>query len=241
MTNDKQWSPYRDKMYELIARLNLNEIKESKGRSFIPAGDFKTQDAKGSFKAYSAEKIEKIALGDFFIRGEFHSGLVTIIPGEEYDLPLFISRWEEQVEEIIFLVDLMPVVDSLIDEDYRKKYLDSIQPLWERFANLPGICPEENDVIRSLCSIVYTAARVPIDKEGMRMAALAPHTEYLKAYLDFITGAIPVQNEIKLKEMKRKRETIRKTLSTCYQELLKGSTGKALGNDISELFILMFF
>jgi hypothetical protein len=241
MTEDIQWSPYLDRMRELIDQLNPREIKEWKGRNLSVAGEFKVQDAAGGFKAFNTEKVEKIALGEFFIKGELHYGLCTIIPGEEYDVPIFISRLEEREKEIIFLVDLLPAVDSLIDEEYRKRYFDSIQPLWERYANLPGICPEENDVIRSLCSIVYTAAQVPIDKEGMRMAALAPHTEYLKAYLDFIKGAMPVRDETKRKEIKRKKEAIRKTLRTYYQELLKSPIGKTLGNNISELLVHMFF
>jgi hypothetical protein len=241
MAEGIQWSPYREKMRELIDQISVREIKEWKGQDIRAAGEFKTQEAYGGLKAYSADKVEKVALGDFLVRGEIHYGLCTIIPAEAYDVPFFISRWDEREKEIILLVDLMPTVDSLIDEEYRKKYFDSIQPLWERFASLPGICPEENDAIRSLCSIIYTAAQVPIDKEGMRLAALAPHTEYLKAYLNFLRETVPVEDETKRKELKRKREAIRKTLSMCYQDLLKGPMGKALGSPISELMIHMFF
>jgi hypothetical protein len=228
-------------MRELVDQLNPREIREWEGRIFSDAGEFKTQDASGGFKAYTAEKVDKIALGEFFIKGELHYGLCTIIPGKEYDLPIFISRWEEREKEIGLLVDLIPSVDSLIDEEYRKRYFDSIQPLWERYANLPGICPEENDAIRSLCSIIYTAAQVPIEREGMRLAALAPHTEYLKAYLDFLKEAIPVKDETRSKEVKRKKGAIQKTLRTCYQELLKGPMGKALGSKISERMVSILF
>jgi hypothetical protein len=75
----------------------------------------------------------------------------------------------------------------------------------------------------------------------MRIAALAPHTEYLKAYLNFLKEAMPVEDEAKRKELKRKREAIRKALRVCYQELLKGPTGKALGNTLSEQLINIFF
>ncbi|HUT84537.1 MAG TPA: hypothetical protein VMX95_07795 [Thermodesulfobacteriota bacterium] len=241
MVEGIQWSPYRERMKELIDQINVHEMKEWGGKDVREAGEFKTQEAYGGLKTYSTDKAEKIALGDFFVKGEVHYGLCTIIPGEAYNVPFFISRWEEREKEIILLVDLMPTVDSLIDEEYRKKYFDSIQPLWERYASLPGICPEESDVIRSLCSIIYTAAQIPIDKEGMRMAALAPHTEYLKAYLNFLRETVPVEDETKRKEIKRKREAIRKTLSMCYQDLLRGPMGKALGSPISELMIHMFF
>jgi hypothetical protein len=236
-----QWSPYLGEMKEEINQLPIREIKEWNGHDLTPAREFRTSQGYGGFMAYGTEKVEKIGIGDCVINGVVHYGLCTIFPSEDYDLPIFVSTWEERENEITFLVDLMPTVDSLIDEEYRKRYFDSIQRLWERYSNLPGICPEEDDVIRSLCSIVYNAARVPLDREGMRLAALAPHTEYLKAYLGFLKDVSPVADDTKRKELKRKREAIRQTLRAHYEELLKGPTGKALGKDISELMIHMFF
>jgi len=241
MGESREWALYVEKMRDLIDQINVRQITEWGGKDVGAAGEFKTSEAHGGFKLYTTEKMEKIALGDFFIKEELHYALCTIIPDESHDLPLFISRWEEREKEIGLLVDLMPTVDSLIDEEYRKKYLEPMEPLWNRYANLPGICPVESDVIRSLCSIIYTAAQVPIDKEGMRLAALAPHTEYLKSYLDFLKEANPIVSDTKREEVKRKRQAIRKTLRTYYQELLKGPLGKAMGGDIPERMIHIFF
>lgn len=241
MVEGIQWSPYREQMLELMKGLKLEELKEWMSKPLSMINDFRKEGAKGSLRAYTTEKIEKIALGDFLIKDEFHLGLCTLLPHRDYDLPIFISRWEEGVSEIVFLVDLLPTVDSLIDEGYRKKYFDSIQSLWERFAKLPGICPEEDDRLRSLCSIVYTAARVSVENEGMRKAALAPHLEYLKAYLGFINSAVCLKEEIKLREVKRKRETVRKTLGVCHKEMLKTSPAATLGKEFLETLLLVFF
>jgi hypothetical protein len=237
-----KWSPYPEKMREQIDQLKLNEIKEWEGHDLTPASEFKTSQARGGFKAYSTEKVDKIGIGNFYLNEEIHCGFCTIFSDEDHNLPIFISRWEEREKEIGFLVDIMPTVDSLIDEGYRKKYLESVQPLWERYASLPGICPEESDVIRSLCSIIYTAARVPIDKEGMRLAALASHTEYLKSYLNFLKEAMPMESDTKRKEVKRKREAIRRTLHTkFFKEVMKGSIDKVIGDNLSKLIETILF
>jgi hypothetical protein len=129
-----------------------------------------------------------------------------------------------------------------VDEEFRKKYIESVQPLWDRFAALPGICPEESDVIRSLNSIIYTAARVPIEKEGMRLAALAPHTEYLKSYLAFLPEAVPVTDEAKKKELAAKRAALRTTLRAhFFKEMLPGPAREELGDGMIELLNAVYF
>ena len=234
--------PYLEKMKEQIDQLKLSEIKEWEGRDLTPASEFKTPKARGGFKAYSTDKIKKIGIGTLYLNEKVHYGFCAIFPDENHNLPVFISRWEEREKEVSILVDIMPSVDSLIDEEYRKKYVESVQPLWERFASLPGICPEESDIIRSLCSIIYTAARVPIDKEGMRLAALAPHTEYLKSYLAFLKEATPIEDDAKREEVKKKREAIRGTLRTkFFKEVMKDSMESTVGSDLSELIVTILF
>lgn len=242
MAEGIKWTPYLEKMGEQIDQLKPGKLKEWKGQDLTPALEFKTPQAQGRFKVYSNEKLEKIAIGTINLNEVTHCGFCTIFPKEDGDLPIFISQWEEGEKEISFLVDIMPVVDSLIDEDYRKKYIESVQPLWDRYASLPGICPEESDAIRSLCSIIYTAAKVPIEKEGMRLAALAPHTEYLKSYLAFLPEAASIESDVKKKEIKRKREAIKKTLYTKFlKEAVRGPIEGALGEKLAGLITAILF
>ena len=242
MDADVKWTPYLEKMKGLIDPLQPAALTEWQGKSLAPAGEFSRGQARGGCSAYRADKLEKIGIGTFFHASDRHFAFCCIMPGEAYDLPIFLSRLEEGPDEVILLVDIIPTVDSLVDEEYRKKYIESVQPLWDRFASLPGICPEESDVIRSLTSIIYTAARVPIEKEGMRLAALAPHTEYLKSYLAFIPEAAPVADETKKKELQVKRAALRKTLQThFFKEVLPGPVREALGNDMLDLLNSIYF
>jgi len=238
-----KWTPYLEKMGELVEQLKPTAMTEWEGQDLTPIQEIKDSQITGGFKAYHSEKIEKIGLGSLALSKGASYGFCTVIPLENYDLPLFLSRWEEREKEIIFLVDIIPTVDSLVDEGYRKKYIESIQkPLWDKFVSLPGICPEESDVIRSLLSIIYTAARVPIEKDGMRLAALAPHTEYLKHYSAFVPDASPVENDAKKQEIHKKKAALRKTLrENFFKEMLQDSAGQALGDSNLALMTTLFF
>jgi len=237
-----KWTPYLEKMKGLIDSLQPTALQEWKAQNLAPALEFARGQARGGFSAYRADKLEKIGIGSFVHAGNRHFAFCSIMPGEAYDLPLFLSRLEEGPEEVILLVDIIPTVDSLVDEEYRKKYIESVQPLWDRFAALPGICPEESDVIRSLFSIIYTAARVPIEKEGMRLAALAPHTEYLKSYLAFLAEAVPVTDEAKKKELAAKRSALRTTLRAhFFKEMLPGPVREELGDGMIKLLNAVYF
>ena len=217
MADGSKWAPYIEKMQEQLSQLALREIQQD-------------QTAGKTVKAYAADKLAKIAIGDCAIGAEKHIGLCTIFPLENYWLPLFFSFWEEQEKKITFLVDIMPTVDSLVDEPYRIKYFDPIQPMWEKFAHLPGIAPFEDDAVRAICSIVYTAAVVPVDKEGMRLAALAPHTEYLKNYIDLAKDAPPADGEAKVKEIQRKINAVKKALRSYLQKTYAGGFHEGMLN-----------
>jgi len=222
---DITWAPYFDKLKEQLGQLVLVKRSEWKGTDSI-------------LESFGTEKIEKISVGSITVE-ESRYGLCTIFPAAGYDLPIFFSRWEEKKSEIIFLVDLIPTVDTLVDEPYRKKYIEPLDPLWQRYESLAGICPEEHDGLRGILSIIYTAARVPIEREGMRIAALAPHLEYLKHYIEFYRAASPVIDTIKVQEISRRTAAVKKMLRGYFAGMLAGQVGETLGNE-QELFMSIF-
>ena len=71
----------------------------------------------------------------------------------------------------------------------------------------------------------------------MRLAALAPHTEYLKNYVGFVKSASPVMSDSKQREVSRKVKAVRGVLGSYFQEC----AGKIIGNDIAELLRTIFF
>jgi len=222
---DITWAPYFDKMKEQLGQLPLAKRSEWRGADSI-------------LETFDTEKIEKISIGSITV-GESRYGLCVIFPDAGYDLPIFFSRWDEKKSEIIFLVDLIPTVDTLVDEPYRKKYIESLDPLWQRYESLAGICPEEHDALRGILSIIYTAARCPIEREGMRIAALAPHLEYLKHYIEFYRAASPITDGVKIQEISCRTAAVKKMLRSYFAGVLAGQVGEALRNE-RELFMNMF-
>ncbi|MBN2106108.1 MAG: hypothetical protein JW832_01675 [Deltaproteobacteria bacterium] len=235
------WAPYFEKMKELLAGLQPVGIKSCDGRDSAAAENIATPAGCGTVQAFTAEKIEKIVLGKLIINDEKQIGLCAIFPAEGYELPIFFSRWAEDKTSVGIFVDLIPTVDCLVDEPYRKKFCEPLGPLWEKFASLPGIAPEEHDGLRACASIIYTAAVIPIEREGMRLAALAPHTEYLKSYIEHCTSAAAAADVTKRAEMQRKIQCVRTTLKEYFISALAAPAGKACGAAMAEQLPDIFF
>ena len=235
------WAPYFEKMKEHLDQLPLVRLTQWKGTDIAAAEHMAAPGGSGTIQAFTADKIEKIVIGRIMVGEAMHYGICTIFPAEGCDLPIFLSRWEERKDSIAILVDLVPTVDSLVDEPYRKKYVEPLGSLWDKYSNLPGMGPEEHDAVRAFCSIIYTAAVIPIEREGMRLAALAPHTEYLKKYLEFYTTATAVDDPAKLQEIRRKISAVKKTLREYFRAVLAGPVGQGVGVSMSKQLPDIFF
>jgi hypothetical protein len=228
------WTPYVETMKKALEALALAGAKNIQGRDIAAAA------CSASIQAFTAEKIEKIVLGAF-PGVSSNLGLCSIIPAEGYDLPIFFSRWEEGVSSVGIFVDLLPTVDILVDEPYRKKYIEPLGEIWEKFASLPGITPEDDDDLRACCSIVYTSAVIPIEREGMRLAALAPHTAYLKNYIEFCASAAAAGDAAKRKEIQRKTGAVKKTLRKHLMKIAADHAGQGIAPPASGGLAEIFF
>jgi hypothetical protein len=235
------FTPYYDKMYSVLESLSLKELENCNGKETASLKELSNDDIKAKVGLYSASKIAKIALGSFQVKDQKQFGLCTLFAEEGYDLPLFLSYWDEDQSKICWLVDFMPTVDDFIDEEYRAKYIESQGEAWDRFAKLPGVCPEDDNVLRSLCSIIYSAGQSPIENEGMRMAVLAPHTSYLKTYIELIPGAEQVTDDSKKNEITLKTKNLRSALKKHFRAVLETQIGNCAGSDKIDLLTELLF
>jgi hypothetical protein len=227
---------YIEKMTEQLKQLPLSVINEWAGRDIGNLSEFSNNEIPGSLHVYQTDLAEKIAIGSISVNNEVNFGFCTIIPRSYYAVPIYVSRWEERQNTITIMVDFMPTVDMIVDEAYRVKFLESMGESWERFSNLPGICPEEDNDLRSACSIIYTAACVPIEKDGMRLAALAPHLDYLKKYIAFMDELKPLKDDVKQKEVARRITAVRSIFKSNLQNTFSNTAGLNLGKELTELF-----
>ncbi len=229
-------TPYIEKMSEQLNQLSLTQINECAGNDISNLADYEKDGTKVKLSVYQAESVEKIAIGSIVIDNEVNIGVCMIIPDNDVALPIYVSRWEERQDTITLLVDLMPTVDMVVDEAYRVKYLEPLNETWDRFSNLAGIQPEDDNDLRAACSIIYTGACVPIEKDGMRMAALAPHLDYLKKYIAYMTAEKNPIGEAKQREITRRIAAVRTLFSANLKNLLSKTAEPRLGKEMTDMF-----
>jgi len=237
---DTSWTPYFEKIKQALAALPLSSLSTLQGSDIAVLQKRLAAAGSAKIEAFGTEKLEKIVLAS--VSGEsVHLGLCSIIPVQGCDLPVFFSRWVEDRGGVGMYVDLLPTVDILVDEPYRVKYIEPLGPDWERFANLPGIAPEEDDSLRACSSIVYTAAVMLIEREGMRLAALAPHTDYLKHYVEFHASATTAGTVEKREELRRRAAAVRHMLRGHVTRMLGGPAGQGIDSSASAELAELFF
>jgi hypothetical protein len=229
-------TPYIEKMLEQLNQLSLARINECAGNDISNLAEYEKDGTRLKLNVYQAEAAEKIAIGSIVVDNEVSVGACMIIPKNNIALPVYVSRWEERQDTITLLVDLMPTVDMIVDEAYRVKYIEPLNESWERFSNLAGIQPEDDNDLRAACSIIYTGACIPIEKEGMRMAALAPHLDYLKKYIAYMTADKQLSDETKQKEVTRRIAAVRTLFSANLKNLLSKTAEPKLGKEMTDLF-----
>ena len=228
-------TPYIEKMSEQLKQLSLTQINECGGNDISQLAEYEKDGAQVKLSVFQAEATEKIAIGNIIINNEVNIGVCTIIPKNDIALPIYVSRWEETQDTITLLVDLMPTVDMIVDEEYRVKFIEPMNESWDRFSNLAGIRPEDDNDLRAACSIIYTAACVPIEKEGMRMAALAPHLDYLKKHIANMTAEKQLIDETKQKEVTRRIAAVRTLFGSNLKNLLSKTAAPKLGSEMTDL------
>ncbi len=89
------WTPYVEKMKEVLEALALAGTKKLQGRDIA----LRNCPAARTIQAFTAEKIEKIVLGQNIPDESANLGLCSIIPAEGYELPIFFSRWDRRQEQ----------------------------------------------------------------------------------------------------------------------------------------------
>lgn len=200
-------TPYYEKMRELLQNMSLTPLPECEGIN-PDTLSAEGSDSRITINLYRSEKAQKAALCSLVVKDRTTIGFCTVFPSEQYILPIFLSKWVETPDRIEHLVDLMPTVDCVVDEPFRKGYLEPMGEFWDKFSHLRGICPEEDDDLRSACSIIYTAANAAVENEGQRLAAFAAHSTYLKKYGEYLDGAVVCDEADKIQEAQRRKDAV---------------------------------
>ena len=164
----------------------------------------------GFGKVYKMEKCEKVTLSNFIMMDRILACAVTIIPADDYELPMLVLEWSETEKVISVLVDFIPAVDLVMHEGYREKYLDPLNDFWMKYKDLPGMGPNRFSWSRQLMSPYYLCGHISKESEQNKKTCMEIFKDYLECWIRLWQDAKPV-GDINLKQkFNERRSTIRK-------------------------------
>jgi len=128
--------PVLDTIYPIIQKLQPELMDSYCG---VDVTDIRTISApmlEGCMFGFSTDKIEKINIGYMVFMKRMTVTPLMIFPRDEYNFPIFSAEIIENPENSHFLLDMHPLKDLVIDQEYRKTYLDPIEPVWKDYLDV---------------------------------------------------------------------------------------------------------
>lgn len=173
---------------------------------------------KGGVKHFKAEKIVKIAYGNYTMTGVEINGL-SIIPQDNYDLPIFACNLSHTPKGINMDVDFYGVKDPVVNYDYLEKYFNPLKETYDEFLSMNNVERLESDFFwsRTMRSPYWIKGLCPADKseEFINLSF-----KRLKLWLEMYKKAEPIDDDDEITLIKRRKEMIRKITA-------EGDPGKA--------------
>jgi hypothetical protein len=181
--------PYYERMMEHLANFNLSPMKEYNGDDITQFEYIKTDMMTQHLRAYKADKLDKIVTlttdimdGKIFVYG------TTIVPTDEYPLPIFTSEIVPAVNHLSLRVDFIPLADCARDLDYMEKYMMPMEDLWEKHRDIEGSGIERYTWQRVMLSPFYSYGKYKYTIENIEETAMRITIDYLKLYIKLWSG-----------------------------------------------------
>ena len=237
---EKGYQPILERLCSVIKDQDLQPIDLLQGKSIKPVSEgLETSFVKGFFKAYKMEKCEKLSLSSFLLMDRILVVAVTIIPLDDYEIPMLVLEWSETESIISILVDYIPLVDLVMRDGYREQYLDPLKEYWLKFKDLPGIEPNPFEWARQVLGPYSLFGNIPKDSKQNMEKCMELFQNYLEVWLTICRKAEPIQDNRTKDYIKVRKEKIRKI----FLENDEGSQsmGQLIGTDLQELTALCLF
>jgi hypothetical protein len=111
--------PYTEAIIETVAPLNPKPMTTYRGEDVTKFEKIETDMMIHTMRCFQADKLDKIVT----IKADVMGGKIivwgtTIVPADEYPLPLFTSEIVQAVNHISLRVDLIPLADCGRDMEY---------------------------------------------------------------------------------------------------------------------------
>lgn len=233
--------PTPEKIWPILSKLDLKPLTNYKGVDITELRNIRKPLIEGAMVAFYTNKIEKLATGFQVFMKNLAMTPLSIVPNDDYDFPMLLSEVVENPGGLHFLLDMHPLRDLVIDEWYREKYLDPIEPVWKEYLDLYNdINP--NTWFRSFLSPFPICCRLkPKNSDRSEFSRVVEClTKYLEHYVNHvIPNAEPIKDPQVKEFVVKKKNKIREIYMT--RDPGGGPLVKTLGQDLARKMLLTLF
>ena len=175
--------PCFEKIIETLSPLNPRPMKTYRGEDVTQFEKIETEMMIHDMKCFEADKIDKIIT----IKADIMGGKLivwgtTIVPTDEYPLPLFTSEIVQAVNHLSLRADLIPLADLARDTAYLEKYMVPMEEIWKKYKDIEGMGRERYLWHMVMLSPFYTFGKLKYDIEHIEEKSLDITIDYLKLY-----------------------------------------------------------
>ena len=231
--------PFFEKIIETLSPLNPQPMKTYRGEDITQFEKIETEMMTHHMRCYEADKLDKIIT----IKADIMGGKIvvwgaTIVPTDEYPLPLFTSEIVQAVNHISLRADLIPLADLARDMAYLEKYMLPMEEIWEKYKNIEGIGRERYLWHMVMLSPFYTFGKLKYDIENIEEKSLNITTDYLTLYTKLWAKAEKADPAY-MESLNGRKRSILKTMME--KDPGEGPLKKALGAEKAHKILSLLF
>lgn len=235
-SSDAKFTPILPALQKLLDEaVKPRQVFEFDGADIRSLNEFMLEGHACFYRAYTADKVEKIGMSRMNFYGTMTADVLIITPGPEYDLPYFVMDWDESEEHIFFICDLMPSDDPGRNLRYLTEYLyEPLEDLYMNYSMIPGLKPSVFHWVRAIHSPYIITGTVEKEPRSNIDQLFSCATDYLKAWITLWQKAQP--RDPASPEMRLIHER-RKNIRALYKENDPGvgSLNKFLGDELAAI------
>jgi hypothetical protein len=175
--------PYYERVTEALSPLRPRPMKTYRGKDITDLERIEVENLIHETRCYETDKLEKIiTTNDEVPGGKLIVWATTIMPRDDYPLPIFSGEIIQTVAHVSLRADFIPLADCVLDMGYFEKYIMPMEAAWKRCMELEGAGIERHAWARLLASPFYAHGRKFRLSETIEDTVLDITVDYLKLY-----------------------------------------------------------
>jgi len=231
--------PYFKRVIEAEKPLNPRPMKTYQGDDITEFEKIETDMMVHTMKCFEADKLDKIInIKADIMGGKIIVWATTIVPADEYALPMFTAEIVQAVNHLSLRADLIPLADCGRDMDYLEKYMVPMEELWKKYKDLEGAGMEKYLWQRVMLSPFYVFGKFKYEIENIEETSLEAVIDYLNLYIKFCSEAEKKDPSYMELLNGRKRDMLKIMLENDPGE---GPLRKALGEEKAHKILSLLF